>query len=251
MSSRDAETFRPGPQMSRLILGLTLIAIGVIHTLDRLGYLNARDLLVYWPVVLIVAGASKLFAPGSGASRTTGALIAGVGTWLLFDNLGWIDASFWDWWPLLLIMIGLYLMLSPRQVVETSSHDTVNAFAMLAGSGRKHSTSNFRGGDMVAFMGGCELDLRACEIAAGQPAVIDAFAFWGGIEIRVPEHWRVVSRGIPVLGGFEDSTRQTAKAEEGPGLENGEGGARFLEEDDRPELIVKGFAIMGGVEIEN
>ena len=56
----------------------------------------------------------------------------------------------------------------------------------MGGVNRTSNAPDFRGGDMMAFMGGCEIDLRQARIAAG-PAVIDAFAFWGGVEIQVPE----------------------------------------------------------------
>jgi hypothetical protein len=55
---------------------------------------------------------------------------------------------------------------------------------------------------------------------------------WGGIELRVPEDWTVISRVVPVLGGLEDKTR----APQGAGTHR---------------LIVRGFAIMGGIEIKN
>jgi hypothetical protein len=58
------------------------------------------------------------------------------------------------------------------------------------------------------------------------------FAMWGGIEIRVPDDWTVVSRVTPVLGGFDDKTRPS------PGA-----GAH--------RLVIRGFAIMGGIEVKN
>ena len=54
----------------------------------------------------------------------------------------------------------------------------------------------------------------------------------GGIEIRVPDDWRVTLSGVPVLGAFEDKTH--AVGSEPP-----------------KNLIIKGYAVMGGVEIKN
>ena len=63
-------------------------------------------------------------------------------------------------------------------------------------------------------------------------AMIDAVAFMGGIEVRVPRDWHVVIRGIPFMGGITDET-------EAPGEETGK------------RLVVNAFAMMGGVEIKN
>ena len=61
----------------------------------------------------------------------------------------------------------------------------------------------------VAFV---DLDLRQAQTSP-EGAVIDAFAMWGGIEIKVPEGWRVVSEVVPLLGGYEDNTRPPADPE--------------------------------------
>jgi len=91
-------------------------------------------------------------------------------------------------------------------------------------------SQEFRGGTVVAVMGGCAIDLRNATIA-GEEAVVDVTAFWGGLEIRVPDDWYVESRGVALLGGFGDKTQ-------GP-LQGGK------------RLVVTGMAIMGGVEIKN
>jgi hypothetical protein len=82
----------------------------------------------------------------------------------------------------------------------------------------------------MAVMGGCEIDLRHASLEDGQ-AVFDTFAMWGGIEIRVPEDWAVESHVVPLLGGFEDKTRQPA--------------------DAKQRLVITGIAIMGGVGVKN
>ena len=54
-------------------------------------------------------------------------------------------------------------------------------------------------------MGGCEVDLRNAVINGD--AVIDVFAMWGGIEIRMPEDFTLINRVTAVMGAVEDNTR--------------------------------------------
>ena len=79
-------------------------------------------------------------------------------------------------------------------------------------------------------MAGCTIDLRDADMGP-EPAVIDAFAFWGGIEILVPKDWVVINKVLPLLGAAEDATRPA------PGASK--------------QLLVRGTALMGGVEIAN
>ena len=105
-------------------------------------------------------------------------------------------------------------------------------FAMMSGV-RRQVTGAFAGAEATAIMGGVELDLRYSAMDADE-VIIDTFALWGGIEIWVPMHWEIVSQGLPLMGAFEDKTHVTTH-----------GGNR------QPRLIVRGVAIMGGVEIKN
>lgn len=231
-------TERSGIVTPRLIFGLTLIAIGVAYSLDRLGYLHAGDILRWWPVVLVLAGLGKLFSPGSSASRWTGLLLAGIGGWLLLEEARILYVSFWDWWPVLLLLFGARFVLEGLRGASRTPADvghSINGLAMLGGGTRSSSSADFQGGDLVAFMGGFDIDLRQARIQHS-PAVIDAFAFWGGIDLRVPDDWHVTVNGIPLLGAFEDSTDPVDDVDrDGP----------------RQELIVKGYAIMGGVDVKN
>lgn len=236
-ATQTPSTQKQGIVTPRLILGLTLIAIGVIYTLERLGYADAEQWIRWWPAILVVAGLGKLLFPGSSAGRWTGLLIAGVGVWLLGEELDLIGESFFDWWPVILILFGIRFvaqgLFGRRRRIESDAH-AVNAMAVLGGGARTNTSADFRGGDLMVFMGGYEIDLRQARIQ-NSPAVIDAFAFWGGLDIRVPDDWTVTVRGIPLLGAFEDNTSVRDEAIPGP----------------EQELVVKGFAIMGGVEIKN
>jgi predicted membrane protein len=216
------------------ILGLGVLAAGAILLLDNFGLTDAENLFDYWPVLLILVGISHFVRPQGSRRYTAGSIFIFVGMVILLSNLGFISFGIWDLWPVILVIAGLSLILKPfrRRGVNISDDSGVfEATAILGGANRRLSAANFQGGDAIAIMGGCEIDLRDCG-SEGGPAEIDTFAFWGGVEIRVPEDWEVQVKGLAILGGYGDETRTL----------NGEG---------RKVLVITGTAIMGGVEIKN
>ena len=146
----------------------------------------------------------------------------------------------WHYWPLILVVIGLSMIWrsfvrhgsqSPDRSLPLDTDNAISGVAFLGGFRRTSSTQDFQGGELTAIMGGCEIDLRQASMKDGE-AVIDVFAFWGGINMKIPTEWSVVVTGNPLLGGFDDKTRAP------------QGGSN-------KRLVVKGYAIMGGVEITN
>ena len=221
----------------RLILGLGIVALGVLFTLDNLGFLEAGEFLEYWPVLLVAVGISKLTGPLHSRAWLAASFWILIGSWLLLYNLEFIELSLFDLWPVLLILLGvaivgraLYRPRADRQAVNGAS--TITTVAVLCGSAPKNSSKDFRGGDLTAIMGGCDVDLRHAQIS-GTEAVLDVFAFMGGIEIRVPPEWTVTSKVTPLLGTLEDKTDPPP--------------------DTSPEqrLTVRGYAVLGGVEVRN
>jgi predicted membrane protein len=243
--------FRVTPQ---LIVGLFIIFVGVVFTLDELGLAPAVTYLRYWPTALIAIGVLKMLQARDGGAFA-GLLFALVGIWLQAEELGFIHVRLWQVWPLALVLFGGFLVWQgllgrePRRESAVyvppvfpgdepaaslprgdDANATLSGMAIMGGVSRGNNSRAFRGADVLAIMGGYELDLRQAAIHG--EAVIDVFTMWGGIEIRVPEDWTVVSKIMPLMGGVEDKTRPPQGA-------------------TTHRLILRGFAIMGGVEIKN
>lgn len=218
----------------QLVVGLLIVVIGVLLTLDNMGLAHAEDYLRYWPACLIAIGVVKLWqARNFQCGAFGGVLFIGAGTLLLLDSLGMVRITINEIWPMLLVLFGAAMVWRGLYGARASAADsaaTVSGLAILSGVKRGNNSRAFKGGDLTAIMGGCEIDLRQASIDG--EASIDLFAMWGGIEIRVPEDWTVISRVVPLLGGVEDKTRPPQGA-------------------TTHRLVLRGFAIMGGIEVKN
>jgi len=225
----------------RLIVGVAVIALGVTFTLDNLHIEAAHRIwhLMWrvWPLALVAIGIANIAQARTWAGYAGGLVWLVAGAWLLGDTLGIIDVSIWALWPVVLVLFGGWILLNGIRPPGAGGggtsvpDDTIGAVAIMSGVNRRSSSRDFRGGDVIAFMGGANIDLRGATIASGE-ARLEVFAMWGGIEVFVPEGWAVEAKVFPFMGGVDDkTTRPTA--------------------DAPPRLVVRGLVIMGGMDIKH
>jgi len=227
---------------SQVLMGVLVIAVGLLFFLDNLDIIEIHNALAFWPLVFIFAGVAKLLDTSTPNGYLVGLAGIGIGTAMILQRLGLFYFSWRSAWPLVLIAVGGMLvyraMTGTRGVVHGVIDDkmgasddarTVDATAVLGAFERRVHSQDFRGGEATAVMGGCALDLRGASMTG--EATINVFAFWGGVTLKVPTDWTVVLQGTPIMGGFEEKT--------------------VAPPDNRKRLIVRGYAIMGGVEVRN
>jgi len=247
----------------KFVIGVCLVLVGVVLALDQLGLLYANHLLRFWPAALIVIGLVML-QRREGRSALRALVLIVVGGWLLLNTLGLVSLDLWEFFvPLLLVFIGARIMMHNRSSGSGAPPDLpglgpssgtspgaqnpgnfnspplgsgepvhASQFSLLSGSKRRWGKSVFRGAEMTAFMGGCELDLRDALMSTGELAVIDVFAVMGGVTIFVPPHWTVSQEVEAIMGGVHDKTHSVPS-------------------NPAQHLLVRGTVVMGGVEISN
>ena len=233
MNTQPASSFRVTPQV---ILGLLIVAFGVILTLDNLDYVEAGDILRYWPLLLVAFGLARVVGTDCTSSRVSGGIMILIGLWLTADELVAIPLDFQRWWPMILVAIGGLILFRAMRgggqrgpEAQLTTDAAVSEVAVWSGKVRRITSPVFRRADLTAIMGGVEVDLRGAA-TGGQEAVIDVFAWWGGIEITVPPDWAVSNQVVVFMGGVDDSSSGT--------------------QDARNRLVVRGFVVMGGAEIK-
>jgi hypothetical protein len=123
-------------------------------------------------------------------------------------------------------------MLALLAVVYLVDHAGKGEAAVFGGVDRHISGSDFQGAQCTAVFGGCKIDLRDAQIQ-GREAVLETYAIFGGVEIRVPDDWEVVNRNMTIFGGVSDHRRHSPR---GP---------------DTKTLILDGATVFGGTEVKN
>ncbi len=233
-TTRERED-RPRSQISGQVwFGVAIVLVGTAFLLDNLGIVNSREILRFLPLILVGAGLSQMFHARRRSQLLWGATLAALGTLLLLGSLDVLRFQVWSLWPLFLILLGIRIVTRTRsraaaddEIVDTAR---VADLACLGGVERSIASSAFEGGNATAFMGGVELDLRRSKLA-GRTATINVFAMMGGVTLRVPDEWAVVSGVTAILGGVEDKARP--------------------EGEPAGTLVLEGVVIMGSVEIKN
>jgi predicted membrane protein len=215
------------PRLSgvRFLAGVFFTLLGILLTLDNLDLIDAGRFLEWWPLFLIAVGLMKL---PKRDSRAPAIIAIVIGALLLPDVFRF---SIFDLWPVALILAGLAMVahafgFRAPTIFKGSDSTTL---CILGVRKEKVTSRNYRGGRIIAFMGGCELDLTQADMENGA-AELEIVAIWGGVEIKVPEGWEVIGNMLPIMGGADIRTKAAP------------GGRK---------LVVNGVVIMAGVDVKS
>lgn len=198
----------------RLFLGAVIIAVGAALLLDGAGVVDAGTLIGdWWPVLVILAGVLT-FASNS-RHWPVALILVLVGVTMLLSTLGVADLGDVVV-PLVVILVGIFILVGRGMGSSVEAGDRVNSFNVFSGTEAASHSDTFSGGSISVLFGGAELDLRDAIPAEG--AMLDVFAAFGGVEIRVPQGWQVDVKGFPLFGGFENATAKDQVAASAPRL---------------------------------
>jgi len=250
----------------RLVAGGILILLGLVYALDSFGVLYAGDIVRYWPLIMVGIGITRLVQGRFQSHRIAGVVLILLGSIFLLRTLHLFFFRSRDVWPVVLLVVGgalVWQALSRRSPAFLTSAGTsgeekileaareriaerremrggatevgsvLNEFAFMGGGDRVVRSQDFRGGEVTAILGGFGIDLRGAGIA-GDSATINIFTLFGGVDVKVPEEWNVAVAGSPILGVVTNSAKS---------FRQGDASAKTL--------VIKGVAIMGGVEVKN
>jgi predicted membrane protein len=217
-----------------LFVGVVIMVIGFLFLLDTLNVADTSRIISRgWPLIFVAIGVTRLIQTDTPEGRLGGAAWIFVGSIFFLSRMGYLPFSVWGLiWPVALISFGFYLVMRSRYGMNVPEDSTakINAMAILGGVERKVTAQDFEGGELTAMLGGCVIDLRDASLMDSE-ATVEIFILAGGMEIFVPESWTIISKVVPIMGGYEDRTHGS--------------------KDPAKRLIVRGLVLMGGIEVKN
>ena len=215
---------------ARAFFGILIVTVGALLLLDNADVLDSGEVIgTWWPIPVIVGGLLSFAA--NPRHWIPPLVLVGGGVALLLRSTGVIE-DLSGVFPILLILLGV-LVIAGRGfgTSKTEVGDSLNSFNVFSGSEMASHSSSFEGGRVGAVFGGAEIDLRDATPAPG--ATLDVFTAFGGVEIRVPDGWRVDIGGMPLFGGFENATTKDRLG------------------DDAPRLRIDATVLFGGLEVKH
>ena len=210
------------------LLAIILILLGAGFMLDQLNLLDfSYYLSQWWPVVIIAFGFMEFIKQGRHGLIPV--LIMAVGTVLLLSRLTGADINLWAlFWPSILIIIGAS-MIFRTPPAAASTEDSLNITTIFSGTSKQLASKAFTGGAITTLFGGSDLNFSQAKLA--KDARLDVMVAFGGVEIKVPENYRIINKTTAILGGVEDKTSAPA--------------------DTDQVLTITGTILFGGLEIKS
>jgi hypothetical protein len=129
------------------------------------------------------------------------------------------------------VLRAVAAVVSRQGTVGDEESDVFSIAAVCSGAARTSRASALRRGHVLATCGGVKLDLREASLDPGGAELL-LRAYFGGIQVVVPEAWRVDLTADTTAGGAD------ARVTEGTMLPAG-----------APSLRVEARAVLGGVQV--
>lgn len=220
-----------------LVFGLIIIILGLLWLFRNTGVISEStwDVFFSWEMLLIALGIIFLFNENG---RFWGLILIVIGGFFLLSELYGLPVTFRRvFWPALVILAGIYLIVGARRLHSRkaipgggTSSDFIDDVSIFGGSEKRIRSDAFRGGQVTSIFGGSTIDLTQCQLA--EYAEIEVTCVFGGSNFLVPPEWNVRLELTNIFGGYSDK-RPNAEI------------------DKTKTLVIRGSAVFGGGEIKS
>lgn len=245
---------------SKIFVGVVLFIAGLALLAYKMGA-PLPGWLFTWPMILILIGLAigvkdRFQNPGAWIMLLIGSIFLADMNFPGFDAHRYIG-------PFILIGIGMIFIFRPSRgrlqgaggcngrrrmdgslnqkftsepngnnanATANADEEYININSVFGGVKKFIVSKNFKGGSVVTFMGGAELNLQQADIQ--HPVILELNNVFGGTKLVVPSNWDVKNEVTAIFGGVDDKRNPSTLTPE-PGK----------------TVLIKGTSLFGGIEI--
>jgi len=251
-------------QKGKVLAGSVIVLIGSLILIDNFGF-DLPSWVMHWSNILIIIG---LFIGVKHNFRNSAwFILVLIGSIFTLKEAFGHDINFGKVvFPAILVIVGLYILFKPKTSFrhkakwkqfnqnetfvpytevenaettssstdqkKTNSNDYLDSVNVFGGSHQTIYSKNFKGGEITAVFGGCDVNLTQADFEG--EIVVDITAIFGGAKIIIPAGWEVKSEVTAIFGGLDDKRS-----------------IQPITDGKHRLLIIKGIAMFGGVDIRN
>lgn len=236
----------------RMFAGTIILIVGILLLLRAMNMVLFPGWLFTWPVLVIVLGLFSGIRHGFKSGFWVLPVLIG-GLFLMNEiNSGWNLNHYIG--PIIVIAVGLLFIFRKKnthyhykmgydsfnneneptanEATYIDKKDMIDITSIFGGVKKNILTKTFKGGDILCFMGGAEINLTQADFS-GQIR-IDSTNIFGGTKLIVPPNWDIQSEVVTIFGGVDDKRP-----------------ASSIEHDPSKVIILDGTCMFGGIEIRS
>jgi len=251
---RDNQDMEGRIRGSRIGSGVFLVLAGLLLLAYKMGA-PLPGWIFTWPVLLIGIGLltgikSRFHNPGSFILILIGSVF------FIEQSVPGVDIGNYIG-PIIMIGLGILFILRPRHhsfgryrrerwqrnfmesgmnpnnyIPSKGNEEYLDVHSVLGGVKKNIQSKNFKGGEIVCFMGGAEINLMQADIQG--TVVLEVNNVFGGTKLIIPANWNVQIEISATFGGVEDKRNFQSNPP-----------------DQDKKIILKGSCLFGGIEIAN
>ena len=218
-------------KIKNILWGLVLIIIGILLGLNSLEIIKFNIFFSgWWTLFIIIPSFIGLITDLDKTSNFIGLLI---GCFLLLASLDIIDFALILklLLPIIFVIIGVSLMCrkkyddKKKMINEDNEH-----LAIFSGQTINYDKEKLEKLELTALFGGIKCDLRNSLIK--EDVYIDATAFFGGIDLLVPENVKVKVKPFAIFGGVETKKLKA-------------------NDKEKPVIYINATCVFGGIDVKH
>ena len=213
-------------KISRIILGISIVILGILMGLNVLGVLNYSSFFRGWWTLFIIVPSLSYIVTAKDKAFSIIFFVIGILLFLACQNLIDFEVVWKLILPILIIGLGLSFIFKFLKSDEETKKSEVG---VVFGKDTTEINKKYIGGELNAVFGSLTYDLSNSDIS--KDIMIEVTSLFGKVNIILPKNVNVIVKNTTVFGNVKNGRKKDKK-------------------DNTNTVFISSKAIFGGVSIK-